>query len=118
VEAVEEDRPVKMTDKGAVGGEAEAAKAKTTEVSETATAKVSEAAAVAKPDRGCLRGVRDIGTRKWSRAGHGCGERQSGERKRRHAKLMLEHWTSPCVATMPAIRTVAGVTGNRCTRTE
>ena len=35
---------MKVTDKGAVGGEAEVAKTKTTEVSETAATKVSETA--------------------------------------------------------------------------
>ena len=118
VEAVKEDRSVKMTDKGAVGGEAEVTKPKSTEVSETATAKVSETTTVTKPHRRCLRGVRDNDTRKGSRARLDFRERQSGERKRRHSKLMLEHWSSPCATKTPAIRMAAGVTRDRCIWTE
>ena len=139
VEAVKEDRSVKMTDKGAVGGEAEVAKSKTTEVSETAATKVSETAAtkvsetaatkvsetaatettaMTKPHRRCLRRVRGNDTQKGSRARLDFRERQSGERKRRHSKLMLEHWSSPCATKTPAIRAAAGVTRNRCIWTE
>ena len=123
VEAVKEDSSVKMTDKGAVGGEAEVAKPKSTEVPETAATKVSETAAtettaMTKPHRRCLRRVRGNDTQKGSRARLDFRERQSGERKRRHSKLMLEHWSSPCATKTPAIRTAAGVTRNRCIWTE
>ena len=127
-EAANEDGSVKMadgdamkvTDKGAVGGEAEAAKTKTTEVSkpaaevskpaaevsepaaevskpaaaevsEPAAAEVSEPATTETAHRRYPRGVRNIDRRKNSRACLDCRERQSGARKRRSHKLMLEH---------------------------
>jgi hypothetical protein len=108
-EPMDEKRSVKMTDKRVAGGKAKVAKPKTTEMSEPTTPEVSEPAAeVAEPTttetmattthRRCCRGVREIG---WRKSGRAFRERQSGERKGRHYKLMLEHWTSPCVMTTP-----------------
>jgi hypothetical protein len=80
----------------------------TAEVSEPATAEVSEPAAeVAEPPttetthQRCCRGLREIDWRKSGRAYPAFRGRQSGERKGRHYKLMLEHWTSPRVMTTP-----------------
>jgi hypothetical protein len=119
-EPMDEERSVKMTDKRVAGGKAKVAKPKTAEASESTTAEVSEsttaevsepAAEVSEPattetmatttHQRCCRGVREIGWRKSGRACRAFRVRQSGERKGRHYKLMLEHWTSPRVMTTP-----------------
>jgi hypothetical protein len=127
-EPMDEERSVKMTDERVAGGKAKVAKPKTAKVSESTTAKVSEpttakvsepttaevsepAAEVSEPattetmatttHQRCCRGVREIGWRKSGRACRAFRVRQSGERKGRHCKLMLEHWTSPRIMTTP-----------------
>jgi hypothetical protein len=119
VEPMNEERSVKMTDKRTAGGKAEVAEPKTAEVSEPATAEVSEPATaevsesataeVSKPAtaetmtatpkayRRCCRGMWQIDGRNSRRAYAAFRVRQSDERKGRHYKLMLEHWSSPCV---------------------
>jgi len=123
-EPMDEERSVKMTDERVAGGKAKVAKPKTAKVSESTTAKVSEpttaevsepataevsepAAEVAEPPTAetthqrCCRGLREIDWRNSGRAYPAFRGRQSGERKGRHYKLMLEHWTSPRVMTTP-----------------
>ena len=114
VEPMDEERSVKMTDKRVAGGKAEVAKPKTAKVSEPAAAEVAKPAAAevsepptaetmatTKAHQRCCCGIREIGRRKSRRAYPVFRERQSGERKGRHYKLMLEHWTSPRVTTTP-----------------
>ena len=104
-EVVNEEMSVNMTDKPVVGGEV--AKTKTTEVPETTTAKVPETATTkamtTKAHGRCCSRIWYSEGRHSSRAPSAFRKGQSGECNGRDRKLMLEHWTSPCAATTPAI---------------
>jgi hypothetical protein len=106
VESMNEERPTKMADKRMAGEKAEVAKPRTSEVSEPSTPEVSETSTAetmtaTKTHLRCCSRVPYIDRRESCRACPAFRGRQSGERKGRQYKLMLEHWTSPCVATTP-----------------
>jgi hypothetical protein len=106
VESMNEVRSMKMANKRMAGSKAEVAKPKTAEASEPSTPEVSETPTTetmttTKAHRRCCSRLPGIDRRESCRAYPTFRVRQSGERKGRHYKLMLEHWTSPCVATTP-----------------